>query len=111
IGPENIATNATSNKAILLAIYGSSFQIWIIGLIALNHPSRFPMGLNQNHNRTYSKSKGLRLIPVFGGAIQLAIFPRSAPGVIRAPTSSRSCEVGSHSGARASNSACEIKLP
>jgi hypothetical protein len=27
------------------------------------------------YKRTYSKSKGWRLIPVFGGAIRLAIFP------------------------------------
>src|SRR5215510_2475029 len=41
------------------------------------------------YKRTYSKSKGWRLVPVDGGAIQLAIFPRSATCVIRLRTYSR----------------------
>ena len=48
-------------------------------------------------SRTYSNSNGLPLIPVAGGAIQLAILPGSITGCIRLRTYSRSSIVGSHS--------------
>src|SRR6266404_6407744 len=63
------------------------------------------------HNRTYSNSKGLPLMPVAGGAIQLAILPGSVTGCIKLRTYSRSSTLGSHSPLRRSNSSCEIRLP
>src|SRR5437660_8409702 len=63
------------------------------------------------HNRTYSNSNGLPLIPAAGGAIQLAILPISVTGRIRLRTYSRSSVVGSHSDFFCSNSSCLIKLP
>src|SRR5262249_35755112 len=67
--------------------------------------------LLSRYRRTYSKSKGWRLVPVAGGAIQFAIFPRSVTGVMRLRTYSRSCSVGNHSEIRRSNSSCEIRAP
>src|SRR5437016_11759638 len=64
-----------------------------------------------NYNRTYSNSNGLPLIPVAGGAIQLAILPTSVTGCIRLRTYSRSSVVGSHSDLFGSNSAFVIRFP
>src|SRR2546423_14937389 len=63
------------------------------------------------HSRTYSNSNGLPLIPVAGGAIQLAILPGSVTGCIRLRTYSRSATLGNHSSLRFSNSASEINFP
>src|SRR5207302_4429480 len=63
------------------------------------------------HNRTYSNSNGLPLIPVAGGAIQLAILPGSVTAFIRLRTYSRSSTVGSQSVFRRSNSSFAIKFP
>ena len=43
-------------------------------------------GLQELVNRTYSKSSAWLLTPRAGGAIQLAILPRSVTGCIRLPT-------------------------
>src|SRR5207253_1044012 len=63
------------------------------------------------HNRTYSNSNGLPLIPDACGAIQLAILPGSVTVFIRLRTYSRSSTVGSQSVFRRSNSSFVIKFP
>src|SRR5262245_57033708 len=65
----------------------------------------------KSHSLTYSNSKGLPLMPVAGGAIQLAILPTSVTGFIRLRTYSRSSIVGSHSDLRAANSSLLINFP
>src|SRR5712691_9424595 len=62
-------------------------------------------------SRTYSNSNGLPLIPVDGGAIQLAILPGSVTAFIRLRTYSRSSTVGSQTVFRRSNSSFAIKFP